>query len=68
MRKRYCYLCKNKVETIEPTDTAALNRYVTFFGAIEPRSKTRLCQKHHKIISKTIKKTRDLDLKLGGED
>jgi len=68
MKRRYCYLCKNKVEKIEPIDTASLNRYVSFYGAIEPRNKTRLCQKHHKIITKTIKKTRDLGLKLGSDE
>ena len=67
MRKRFCYLCKNKIETIEPTDGTALNRYVTFYGAIEPRTRTHLCQKHHKIITKTIKKARDLGVKLGEE-
>ncbi|MBU2595393.1 30S ribosomal protein S18 [Patescibacteria group bacterium] len=65
MRKRYCYLCKNKIETVEPTDTGTLNHYVSYFGVIEPRSKTRLCQKHQKKISSAIKKARDLGLKFG---
>lgn len=68
MKKRYCYLCKNNVFQIEPTDTATLGRYISFYGSIEPRTKTHLCQKHQKIVAKTIKKTRDLGLKIGGED
>jgi ribosomal protein S18 len=61
-------MCKNKIEEIDAVETPALSRYVTFFGAIEPRSKTRLCQKHHKIVVKAIKKSRDLGLKMGGDE
>jgi len=68
MNKRYCYLCKNKIENIDPADAETLNHYVSFFGTIEPRSKTRLCQKHQKKITKAIKKSRDLGFKLGGDN
>lgn len=67
MNRKYCYLCKNKIEEVDPTDVDTLNHYVSFFGTIEPRSKTKLCQKHHKIITKTIKKSRGLGFKLGGD-
>ncbi len=58
-------MCKNKIQTVEPTDLNTLNHYVSYFGMIEPRVKTRLCQKHQKIITKAIKKARDLGLKVG---
>lgn len=61
-------MCKNKISNIDAVDSASLSRYVSFFGTIEPRKKTKLCQKHHKIITKAIKKNRELGLKLAGQE
>lgn len=60
--KKQCYLCKNKVEEIDPTDTAMLSRYLSAFATIEPRTKTKLCQKHQKKAAKAIKQARGLGL------
>lgn len=60
--KKPCYLCKNKTLEIDPTDTTSFSRYLSNFGTIEGRTKTRLCQKHQKKVVKAIKQARQLGL------
>lgn len=56
-----CYFCEEKKD---PTfhDVAALNRFVTERGKILPRSRSGLCGKHQKRLTKEIKYARHLAL------
>ncbi len=62
LKKKVCRLCENGVEHIDFKDVELLRRYQTELGKILPRRITGNCNRHQKMLSKAIKRARELSL------
>ena len=58
-KRKNCYLCADKVESIDYKDAAKLRRYLTEAGKIIPRRITGNCAKHQRMIVRAIKRARE---------
>lgn len=61
-KDKNCYLCDNKIDKIDYKDTNTLQKFITPQGKIRPPRKTGSCNKHQRIISKTVKRARVIAL------
>ncbi|MGL5979080.1 MAG: 30S ribosomal protein S18 [Erysipelotrichaceae bacterium] len=61
-RKKVCFFCKNKVETIDYKDTELLKRFISANGKIIPRRVTGTCAKHQRELATAIKRARQMAL------
>jgi small subunit ribosomal protein S18 len=61
-RRRSCYFCKEKIETIDYKDVAQLRRYVSDRAKIRGRGQTGACRKHQSQVAKAIKRAREMAL------
>lgn len=60
--KKYCEFCKDKAKEIDYKNIKVLQKYVSFYGKIEQRKRTGCCAKHQRILTKEIKKSRQMAL------
>jgi len=60
-RKKGCYYCTNKID-VDFQNVKLLNRFLTFDGKIESRSRTKLCARHQKLVSRAIKTGRQMGM------
>lgn len=60
-RKRVCFFCQSKTNP-SYTDTSVLRRFTTDRVKIVPRTKSNLCSKHQRVVTKQIKYARHLSL------
>lgn len=56
-----CYFCENK-STPNYKDNLVLRRFITERGKIVPASRSGICSKHQRSLSKEIKKARFMAL------
>lgn len=61
-RKKVCYLCTNKIASVDYKDITLLRRFITDRGRILPRRITGTCAKHQRIIAREVKRARMLAL------
>ena len=61
-KKRKCTFCSNKVTYIDYKDLKILKRYVSDKGKILPKRVTGTCAKHQRMLSKAIKRARQMAL------
>ena len=61
-KKKICKFCANRELPINYKNTEVLKNYISETGKIEPRRLTGVCQKHQRIISREIKKARQMAL------
>ncbi len=61
-RKKVCYFCKNCIDVVDYKDVKLLRRYVKESGKIIPRRLNGSCSKHQRMISKAIKRSRNIAL------
>lgn len=61
-RQKVCRLCENRVEFIDFKDVDFLRRYQTEQGKILTRRITGNCFKHQKMVTRAIKRARNLAL------
>ncbi len=61
-RRKVCLFCVDKIERIDYKDPAALRRYVSDRGKIEPRRKTGTCARHQRRLTIALKRARHLAL------
>lgn len=61
-RKKVCYFCTNKIDTIDYKDIKTLQRYVSDRGKILPRRVTGACAKHQRKITIAVKRARAVAL------
>ena len=61
-KRKVCFFCKGKIETIDYKDPAELRRYISDRGKIEPRRRTGTCAKHQRFLATAIKRARHLAL------
>lgn len=58
--KKKCYLCENKLNSLDYKDYNLLKRFVTLQGKIKPPRKTGTCTRHQRVVAKTVKRARTL--------
>lgn len=61
-RRRVCYFCVNKIDTIDYKDVNTLGKYISERGKIEPRRKMGTCAKHQRILTTALKRARHIAL------
>ncbi len=59
-RRKVCFFCANKNESIDYKDSDRLRNYVSDRGKIEPRRRTGVCAKHQRSLTVAIKRARHL--------
>ena len=62
-RKKYCKVCAEKLEdSIDYKNVDILARFISKRGKILPRRITGTCAKHQKLLTREIKKAREIAL------
>ncbi|MFH1648077.1 MAG: 30S ribosomal protein S18 [Chloroflexota bacterium] len=61
-KRKVCFFCRDKVETIDYKDPALLRPYISDRGKIAPRRKSGACAKHQRFLAVAIKRARHLAL------
>ena len=61
-KKKICRLCENNVKHIDFKDVDFISRYQTEQGKILPRRITGNCMRHQQMISRAVKRARNLAL------
>ena len=60
--KKHCYYCVEKQTTIDYKIPEALNYYISQYKKILPRRYNGLCAKHQRVITRAIKRAREMAL------
>lgn len=58
--KKNCYLCANKISTLDYKDTTTLRRFMSPHAKIMNRKKTGSCQKHQRLVTQALKRARHM--------
>ena len=61
-RRKVCFFCKNRVESIDYKEPSKLRPFISDGGKIEPRRRTGTCAKHQRALTLAIKRARLLAL------
>ena len=61
-RKKACQFCLDKIETVDYKDSARLLKFVTEKGKIVPRRISGNCAWHQRILTRAIKRARQIAL------
>ncbi|KPA17527.1 Ribosomal protein S18 [Candidatus Magnetomorum sp. HK-1] len=61
-RKKFCYMCTNKKDSLDYKEVVALRKFVSERGKIQPRRLTGACAKHQRVIKVAIQKARAIGL------
>ena len=73
-RRRYCSLCKEKVDQVDYKDVAVLRRFVSDRGKIKTRRVSGACRRHQSQVAAAVKMAREMALlpytvsSAGGDD
>ncbi len=61
-KKKKCTFCSNDITYIDYKDVKTIKRYVSDKGKILPKRVTGTCVKHQRMLSKAIKRARQMAL------
>ena len=61
-RKRFCYFCKENINTIDYKNVSMLKKFVSDKSKIRPKRSTGNCVQHQKMIAAAIKRAREMAL------
>lgn len=61
-RRKICKFCENQVTKIDYKDVRTLRRFVTEQGKIIPRRVTGVCSPHQRMLTRAIKRARNIAL------
>lgn len=61
-KRKVCHFCKNHIEVLDYKDVKILKRYVKESGKIIPKRLTGTCSKHQRLVTKAIKRARNIAL------
>ena len=67
-RKRFCYFCKENINTIDYKNVGMLRKFVSDKSKIRPKRSTGNCVQHQKMIAAAIKRAREMALIVMGLD
>lgn len=57
-----CYFCINNMKEIDYKDTTTLKKFISSYGKIVPRKRSKVCMKHQRKMSQAIKRARIMGL------
>lgn len=60
--KKGCFYCKKGIKFVDWKDVSNLEKFLSPYAMIEPRSKTNLCAKHQRQVARAIKRARIMAL------
>ncbi|MBI2551339.1 30S ribosomal protein S18 [Candidatus Uhrbacteria bacterium] len=61
-KKRVCGFCLHKVEEIDYKDVGLLRRYLSSFGKIVARKRSKVCMGHQRQLAVAVKRSRIMAL------
>ena len=61
-RRRVCAFCVDKIDSVDYKNVAKLRKYVSDRGKILPRRATGSCASHQRVITRAIKRAREIAL------
>ncbi|MCL5736239.1 MAG: 30S ribosomal protein S18 [Actinobacteria bacterium] len=61
-RRKYCFFCKEGVETVDYKDYSTLRRFMSERGKIRSRRTTGACRRHQRQVAVAIKRAREVAL------
>jgi len=61
-RRKVCSLCVDKIESVDYKNAMKLRKYVSDRGKILPRRATGTCASHQRILTRAIKRAREIAL------
>ncbi|MFC1747102.1 30S ribosomal protein S18 [Candidatus Neomarinimicrobiota bacterium] len=61
-RRKICKFCENQVKKIDYKDVRTLRRFVTEQGKIIPSRVTGVCSRHQRMLTRAIKRARNIAL------
>lgn len=61
-KRKVCHFCKNHIDILDYKDTKLLKRYAKESGKIIPKRLTGTCSKHQRLVTKAIKRARNVAL------
>lgn len=61
-RRKVCKFCENQVVKIDYKDVRTIRRFVTEQGKIIPRRVTGVCASHQRMLTRAIKRARNIAL------
>ncbi|MBU4421816.1 30S ribosomal protein S18 [Candidatus Parcubacteria bacterium] len=62
LKPRMCYFCINNMKEIDYKDTTTLKKFISSYGKIVPRKRSKVCMKHQRKMSQAIKRARIMGL------
>jgi small subunit ribosomal protein S18 len=62
VRRRVCAFCVDKIDTVDYKNTGKLRKYVSDRGKILPRRTTGNCASHQRMVTRAIKRAREIAL------
>ena len=60
--KRRCAFCTNQMKYIDYKDIKTLKYFINGFQKIKPRYYSGVCLRHQKMLSKSVKRSREMGL------
>jgi small subunit ribosomal protein S18 len=61
-RRRYCPLCKEKIDEVDYKDVTGLRRFVSDRGKIKSRRLSGACRRHQRQVAVAVKCAREMAL------
>jgi small subunit ribosomal protein S18 len=61
-RRKVCGFCVDKIEFVDYKNPSKLRRYVSDRGKILPRRVTGTCASHQRVLTRAIKRAREIAL------
>ncbi len=61
-RDRFCYFCREQVDTIDYKNVALLQKFLSSYFKILPRKRTGVCMTHQRKLGNAIKRARTIAL------
>jgi small subunit ribosomal protein S18 len=61
-KKRVCNFCVDKVEVVDYKDVSRLKKFITERGKILPRRISGNCAHHQRMLTRSIKRARNMAL------
>lgn len=62
MRRKVCAFCVDKIEFIDYKNVSRIRRFVSDRGKILPRRTTGTCASHQRLLTRAIKRAREIAL------
>lgn len=58
LKEKKCYFCSNGLIEVEYKDGQLLRKFLSSFGKIRPRRRSKLCAKHQRKVAQAVKRAR----------